>query len=39
MNIIIYLDGKYTVSHHMIDKAGADANIHNLAAYMQTPFN
>ena len=39
MNIRIYLDGKYAVSHHMMDRVGADANIHNPAVYMQTLFN
>ena len=39
MNIKTYLDGKYTVSHHMMDKACTDTNIHKPAAYMQTPFN
>ena len=39
MNIKTYLDGKYAVSHHMMDKAGADANMHKPAAYTQTPFN
>ena len=39
MNIIIYLDSKYMVSHHMMDKTGMDTNIYNPIAYMQTPFN
>ena len=39
MNIKTYLDGKYAVSHHMMDKAGMDANIHKPTVYMQTPFN
>ena len=39
MNIKTYLDGKYTVSHCMMDKAGVDANIYKPTAYTQTPFN
>ena len=39
MNIETCLDGKSTVSHHLMDKAGADANIHKSAAYTPTPFN
>ena len=36
MNIITYLGGKYTASHHIIDLVGTAANIHNPAAYTQT---
>ena len=35
MNIKTYLDVKYAISHHMMDKTGTDANIHKPAAYMQ----
>ena len=39
MNIKAYLDGKYLVSHHMMDKAGMEVNIHKPTAYTQTLFN
>ena len=39
MNIKIYLEVKYAVSHHMTDKADVHTNIHKPAAYTQTPFN
>ena len=38
MSIIVYLDGNYIVSHHMMDKAGTNANIPNPAAYIQNPI-
>ena len=37
MNIKTYLDGKYAVSYHMMDKAGANTNMYKPAAYTQTP--
>ena len=36
MTIIIYLGGKYTTSHHIIDLVGMATNIQNPAVYMQT---
>ena len=30
---------KYTVSHHMTDRAGMDADMHKPTAHMQTLFN
>ena len=39
MTIITYLGGKYAASHLIIDLVGMAANIQNLTAYTQTPFN
>ena len=43
MTIIIYLGGKYSASHHIIDLVGMAVNIQNPACkeavYMQTLFN
>ena len=43
ITIIIYLGGKYAVSHHIIDLLGVATNIQNPdcneVAYTQTPFN